>query len=266
MAQVGRRRARSVDREHAVELLNTAYADGRLTSAEREDRVARALAAKHLGDLARLTSDIRPDPQPTSREPDGWWQRGPRRTRLAIGAAALAMGGGGLTVAVMLDDGNPVAVAEEAPYVVPASVEAVEELIAAQEAEFGTTRSYGMSLQVQLTTVAVPTADGRARYQPWRPREDGGFEPAGEVRGAGEYREFDLAGVDLAALDANIDEARATLEVPEPTHLSLVIEHWEADDEARISITVGNDYDEYGYIVTDLSGTPLERSPFDPRP
>ncbi|GAA4900882.1 DUF1707 domain-containing protein [Tessaracoccus lubricantis] len=53
------------DRELVAQLLNNAYADGRLTFDEHADRIAKAYDAKTFGDLNPLTTDlVAPQPQP----------------------------------------------------------------------------------------------------------------------------------------------------------------------------------------------------------
>jgi len=56
----GTLRASDPDRNAAVEALANAYADGRLTKAEFDERSDAALQAKLTGDLARLTADLGP--------------------------------------------------------------------------------------------------------------------------------------------------------------------------------------------------------------
>ncbi len=51
-------RASDDDRNRVVALLDQAYADGRLTLAEHEERTGRALAARTHGDLTGLTADL----------------------------------------------------------------------------------------------------------------------------------------------------------------------------------------------------------------
>ncbi len=51
-------RASDHDREHLVEILRSQYAEGRLTLAEFDDRMATAYEAKTWGDLLDLTSDL----------------------------------------------------------------------------------------------------------------------------------------------------------------------------------------------------------------
>jgi hypothetical protein len=52
------RLASDAEREKVCELLNSAFADGRLTSAELEERTTRALAGRTHGDLAEVMSGL----------------------------------------------------------------------------------------------------------------------------------------------------------------------------------------------------------------
>ncbi|QCC77517.1 hypothetical protein [Nocardioides daphniae] len=159
-----------------------------------------------------IDSGGRPD------QPAGWWERASLRVRVVLVGLALALVGG-VVGAVQIwgdDDGTPSATS--AGYVVPATADDLERLVADHVAQFGTSRSYGVSLQAALSVVRAPVDEGSGRYQEWRPTREGGFEAGGEVRDAGEYREFDLADVDLAALDANLDAAWEGLRVPDPTY------------------------------------------------
>ncbi|GGD31197.1 hypothetical protein [Nocardioides daphniae] len=205
-----------------------------------------------------IDSGGRPD------QPAGWWERASLRVRVVLVGLALALVGG-VVGAVQIwgdDDGTPSATS--AGYVVPATADDLERLVADHVAQFGTSRSYGVSLQAALSVVRAPVDEGSGRYQEWRPTREGGFEAGGEVRDAGEYREFDLADVDLAALDANLDAAWEGLRVPDPTYATLVVERARDSDQPRVTIHVHNDFEEYGYLVTDLAGTVLETRVFDP--
>jgi hypothetical protein len=51
-------RAASTDRERAVDVLKAAFAEGRLTQDEYNDRMGRAYAARTYGELAALTADV----------------------------------------------------------------------------------------------------------------------------------------------------------------------------------------------------------------
>jgi len=54
----GHMRSSAAEREHAIEILKTAFADGRLTKQEYEDRIGLALSPLTYADLAVLTSDL----------------------------------------------------------------------------------------------------------------------------------------------------------------------------------------------------------------
>jgi uncharacterized membrane protein len=55
---VGRLRASDTDRERAVDVLKSAFAEGRLTKEEYDDRTARIFASRTYGELGALTSDL----------------------------------------------------------------------------------------------------------------------------------------------------------------------------------------------------------------
>lgn len=57
-------KASHADRDQVVEILRDAAGDGRLTTEELEERVAAALAARTIGDLAGLTRDLPVSPSP----------------------------------------------------------------------------------------------------------------------------------------------------------------------------------------------------------
>jgi hypothetical protein len=75
--------ASAVDREHAVEFLKTAYADGRLSKDEYDTRMGQALDARTYADLDALITDLPGARPPIPPAP-------PRTNGFAI--AALACG------------------------------------------------------------------------------------------------------------------------------------------------------------------------------
>jgi uncharacterized membrane protein len=50
--------AGTADRERAIDVLKAGFAEGRLTQAEHDERVARAYAARTYGDLARVVAEL----------------------------------------------------------------------------------------------------------------------------------------------------------------------------------------------------------------
>jgi Domain of unknown function (DUF1707)/Domain of unknown function (DUF4190) len=54
----GQMRSSAAEREHVIDVLKTAFADGRLTQEEYEDRIGLALRPLTYAELAALTSDL----------------------------------------------------------------------------------------------------------------------------------------------------------------------------------------------------------------
>jgi len=71
----GSLRASHADREHVIDTLKTAFADGRLDKDELDDRVGQTLAARTYAELATVTADIpagqaqAPPARPPARPP-----------------------------------------------------------------------------------------------------------------------------------------------------------------------------------------------------
>jgi len=111
LAGRGHLRAAQADREQAITVLKTAYAQGRLTKDELEARAGQAFASRTYAELGALTADIPADlptasPAATSRAatgPDAAWPRPgtPARTM----AKAAGRSGVCLLVAVALVEG-----------------------------------------------------------------------------------------------------------------------------------------------------------------
>lgn len=55
-------RASDADRDQVATVLQTAYAEGRITADEHDERLDAALTAKTFGELAHLTADLVPQP------------------------------------------------------------------------------------------------------------------------------------------------------------------------------------------------------------
>lgn len=64
-----RLRASHEDRDRVVDVLRVAAGDGRLTAAELDERVERALTARTYGELAELTDDLPSGPAGPAPEP-----------------------------------------------------------------------------------------------------------------------------------------------------------------------------------------------------
>ncbi len=93
-ARYGCLRASHADREHVIDVLKTAFVQGRLTKDELDARVGQALASRTYADLVALTTDI-PAGQTLPRGPARSPARRPARPAVSIAAklgACLAVG------------------------------------------------------------------------------------------------------------------------------------------------------------------------------
>jgi uncharacterized membrane protein len=95
--------AGDADRERAVGVLKDAFAEGRLTQGEYEDRVGLAYRARTYAELDALTADI-PVPEPVvplpTAPPARWAYAPPARRTNSYAIASLVCGVGGLAVGV----------------------------------------------------------------------------------------------------------------------------------------------------------------------
>ena len=262
------KRARTADREAAVELINTAYVDGQLTATERDAKVSRALVARTLAQLEGVTSGLQ-RPQPAAPPTDasagglrGWWRGRSRPTRIGIAVAVMVALSAGAVVWLNQPEDEP-HLGRTAREPVSGDIETVLTLLADYESEFGTTQSYGIIVMRDWTRVLVPTDDGRARYEEWTLVATGQFEKTG-ARGAEELEKFDLTGVDLDALGITLDDARAGLGVENPNRTDITIDHRTSDKRPRITVGVANKYEESAYVITNLEGNVLTSKPLRP--
>ncbi len=80
-------RASTADREHAIEVLKTGFAEGRLTKDEYDVRAGRAFTARTLGDLAMLTADL-----PGGLPGAPVWPASAKTNGMAVAAIACGLG------------------------------------------------------------------------------------------------------------------------------------------------------------------------------
>ena len=71
-------RAKDADRDRFVELIEAAYVDGQLNSADRDLRVGRALSAETIDELQTLTRDLQLPPGAVTTTAPGARAAGPR--------------------------------------------------------------------------------------------------------------------------------------------------------------------------------------------
>ena len=106
----GRLRASHADREQAIDVVKTAFVQGRLTKGEFDLRVGRVLASRTYADLGALTADI-PGPV-TGVQPSGDGARQPGRalsfkTAARVGAVGASPAVASAAVVLMQSSGVP---------------------------------------------------------------------------------------------------------------------------------------------------------------
>lgn len=264
------KRARATERDAAVEIINAAYADGQITLSEHEDKVSRALAARTLGDVQQTVADLQgPDTAVEPRPADGglrgwwgaWWGSRSRAGKAATAAALLVLAGGTVAAVQGVGSDDDYAVETTTRTTLTVGPRLVMDLVEDYEEQFGTTRTYGFIVMPEWTRVRVPTEDGRARYTEWT-LEPSGLEQSGDPLGAGDHLEFDIAELDTVALADTIDRARSSLDVVDPESVTVEVTHPDTSEQPSVTVSVTNRFGESGYLVTDLVGTVVERSPY----
>ena len=283
---MAQRRARTADRDAAVETINDAYAEGQLSDTEHNARLTKALRARTLLQLERLTLDLQQAPaSPTPPSPKAkppslreqfrqnaedertQWRHVPRWQKILIGAIFAGCIGGLGAIAIFDDGPDDRNSSITAGAGVPALTEkGLGAFIKTYQAEFDTSEVVSATFSKDDVALKVPTADGKPRHEEWRYRGAKFEKVADARRNADSQGQIDLAAIDLSALEDNIAEARTTLNVEKPDQILVWVERAVVGDRGpSVRIQVGNQFQEIGMLVTDLSGqTVIDRAPFSP--
>lgn len=292
---LGRKRARTADRDRVVEAITQAYVDGQINDAAREERITRALTSTTLDGLRPLVADLQvpshlqlpeavhPKPAPPQRRtttpatgrPKSWresWERlrqAPLRERVllaVVGSTLVGLTGYAFVMA---------AIGTDAPtHPDMTSVAGIEQMIDAVEQEFGTTEVLEVEAHDTWAHVYVPV-DESARYRIYTYGWDDGQPAFSDAGQGGTTAEADPDFVDLAALDVeqlveNIDEAPADLGMEGELEIVVNITDelmstdfgvgeafamGEEDAPAHVEIGLRNEFNEKASITTNLAGT-----------
>ena len=163
-------RASNADRDRVIEMLKSAFVQGRLTKDEFEDRVGQTLAARNHAELAALTADIPaglalpPPPRASGRDLDRL-----RESKAARATAGAALAAGLLTIAAIGNGSNDPATGLAAVILLsPVWVLVLAGLLA---------------LHSRLEKHA-------ARHQPRGPGQDGPERDSRRVPGSGHHRDL----------------------------------------------------------------------------
>lgn len=103
-ASISELRCADTDRELVAGVLNQAYADGRLSLEEHDERISKAYVARTFGELDALTTDLIPAAQPLS-PPRAEWSPAPAPRVSAAPANPAAFRGGTAVMSTMRPGG-----------------------------------------------------------------------------------------------------------------------------------------------------------------
>ncbi len=274
-------RAKDADRDRFVELIEAAYVDGQLGSADRDFRVGRALSAETLDELETLTRDLQ---LPPGYVPPAAPASAPSRSFAALSSGSRRAGGvvvglvvfialvvAGVTGIVALfffaSSGGEVTTttgvppASAAPEVPVEEAEApsftmtpggVRGFVAAYEEQFGTAEAYEVTFFPERVLAEVPVRGSRPRMERWtwtgEWRQD---STAAAVTGPDQR--VDTGAIDVRRMFANIDVAKRTLNVERGRLTHAVLMRW-AGEPTALNLYIGNQFNESGYLRTTPAG------------
>jgi hypothetical protein len=131
----------------------------------------------------------------------------------------------------------------------------IRAFLQAYQERFGTTEVVDLTMYGDYVVVQVPIA-GKARHEGWLYRSGKGWTSFGGVSanfpGA---RPVDTTRLAIRALVGNIETARTTLNVEDPTTTYVIVRQYTPGDVVpSVDIHVANDFSESGYLATTLDG------------
>ncbi|WP_182525886.1 hypothetical protein [Nocardioides dongkuii] len=265
------RRARDRDRDAAIRLVESAWADGQIIELDRDKRVEELHRAQMTREIAILVHDLAPAPVPdlpveasTGSVPDS------RRSRRAVRIPKpLLLVVAVVIVVTLLSNAGTGDDEGESPTPVPAQ-EAVDEeldlftargydaLVADLEAETGRSEVFSAMLHPSYASVRVPV-DGTSRQQQgyeW----DGELEPVG-ARDTSSDRRVDLREVDHALMARLVRRMRSRVE--DPTAWYAILHAPAGTDGSLVQAYASNDVGETAYVVADETGKVLYADALD---
>lgn len=280
-------RAKDADRDRFVELIEAAYVDGQLNSADRDLRVGRALSAETIDELQTLTRDLQPPPgavtttAPVVRPPG---PRMPFLPKLVGGFVALSFIGvalfiGAVVVAMFLavggstdSESGPIIGSEladpeimfEDPPADPAfemTAAQVRVFLRSYEEQFGTAEAYEVTFFPDRFQAQVPVRGSRPRMERWT--WDGEWRQDTEASAmTGPNDRVDVGTIDVRRMFANIGVARRTLNVERGRFTHAILHRWPGEPTA-LNIYIGNTFNESGYLRTTPDGEVVRAYAYD---
>lgn len=247
-------RARAVDRDEAVEVIEAAYVDGQLTREEYDVRSQRALEALTLGDVRASTKDLQRPLEQASATTAAANPTDGRRLSGMLVLAAILLAAGWVFYQAVTDDDSPPDAGSPPPAVDVFSADGFRDFVAALEERTGDTVVFDVSLVRNSGRVAVPadTTSDRSVSYTWR---DSGFEEGESASTELDGVRIDLSRIDPAAMATNVEAAAALVEEPEDAVLTV---HFDEDHPRQCyNVSVSNRFSETGRVYATCSGQVL---------
>ena len=262
-------RASDADRDLCLNEIESAFADGRIDNSERESRTQAALQAKTLGDLAQLTSDLRPpgaerltSALSTATVPKGLL------TKVLIGALIpavasvviwIAASSGNDSPSTPVDGTNPNLSNQPGDTLKLHTAAGFEKFVKATRSAFGTTTVESAAIYPDHASVNIVNRDNPRRTERWSFREGYDGEPSKGTR-RGEEIVIDLTAINIPSLMNAVKRAPDELNVKDATSVYVVVD--KRDGQPAMSVYASNEYSETGHMAFTPEGKELYRYPF----
>ena len=266
----GGMRASDAERDACIEMLEKAYAEGRLNDIERQHRIDSALAAITQDDLARLTRDLGPRPT-TARPTTGTATASvnPAAVKVVVGfviglvvlgiAVPLLMHSGGTSTPSM-----PMGQPNSTPP--PLQLHTADGFAKFKDImgdKFGSTEVTTLVLYPDYASVTVPVAGSESRLETWSFRGQFGDEPMSlSSRSSFDSgNNIDISDIDVPVMLSHLKESPRALNVEDVKSTYIVIDSHH-DEDPGYSIYASNEYSESGYWRFTLDGKETRRYAF----
>ena len=281
-------RARDADRDHYVELIEAAYADGQLGEQDRELRVSRALTAETLDELDALTRDLQNQPAPVVVHPTpaqtgvaparapaasakrAPWpvtstDRGPLGVLGVVAAGIFALVVFGMATSAPSQEGFDHSRPPDTGSVPAAGYELSQSKVLAfvrrYEARFGTGDTHGVTFFPDRVSAEVPGRGTRGRSQVWIWDGDWRRDKAAEREDA-PAEVVDLGALDVWTLFRNVDVAKADLGVSD-ARLARIQVRPAPEGEGTVVIHVRNGFTHTAQLETTTQGSRVRAVPHE---
>ena len=269
------KKARDADRDAAIEVVEGAFADGQITSADRDLRVERLLQAGTVGEVQVMVRDLQPPvsrlaemsveeraerasrnlaPQPPAPRPPAV------AGRKMVGVVAVVFGVftvvGVAVPLVMLgsvdsiqSSGTDGAISGSERELELLTAEGYDELVAAVEDRTGSRTVFGATIYPGYAVVDVPV-DGRSK-------RSAGYHYDGDWRdwagsGTADVERFELDRVDGATVERLVNKVEKLVDDPSASY--VLVNARGREQGVCLSAYTTNEYDETAYLDARCNG------------